>query len=128
MMAVIIPGMTVYTSAHIQQSVYASRMRDQGEMGHKTLVYYLNYSRGRYCALIYQPDAYGRQHIGFYALSEGWSVLTETGYLSYFFSFTSESGSFIPSYHDMRLYWQEVCQSAGLDLMGEDGGYQASLF
>ena len=127
-MAVIIPSMTVYTSAYIHQSVYASRMSEQGGMGHKTLVYYLNYSRGRYCALIYKPDAYGRQHIGFYALSEGWDVLTETGYLSYFFSFISESGSVIPSCHDMRLYWREVCQSAGLDLMGMSGGYQASLF
>jgi len=32
-MAVIIPGMTVYTSAYIQQSVYASRMKEQGGMG-----------------------------------------------------------------------------------------------
>lgn len=121
-MGAIAAGFKIYSLAEVQYTVYQSRFD-----GTDTWVYYLKFASGLRCALVYKPDAFGMQHIEFFALSDGWEGFTTTGYKSHFCQYRNKAG-LIPSYQQIQSYWHQVCRADGFDVAEEKPPFQVSLF
>lgn len=105
----------IYSLSSVFNSLF--RVRERNTSGHRVIFYNMRFKKGRYCALIYRPDTFHFfQHISFYALSAGWEQVSETGYKSVFFQYENESGTKIPSYVEMKAFWEDYCKREGLPL------------
>ena len=104
---------TVYTRHAIFSMIYRKRSHNQRQK--PVLWYALTFAGGRQCVLLYEPQYLaGYQHIDFFALSSGWEALTESGYKSIFVRFEREYGKVIPRYDDIRRFFTQHCQKAGV--------------
>lgn len=105
----------IYTLNSVFNFLYQAREKEISK--HKIILYSMGFRRGRSCALVYRPDTYHiYQHISFYALSSGWEQITKTGYKSVFFQYENGNGTKIPSYIEMKAFWEDYCKREGLPL------------